>query len=98
MGYVFAACWQQVHRRASSSWVSAPPLYFTYCVEVSYFNSSVTHAHIPRPMTLSPDQYIARGFLEFWCIYRWLFISLLRLFIHTEQLARHMMAKLLCSV
>ena len=29
------------------------PFYFTYCVEVSYFNSSVTHAHIPRPMTLS---------------------------------------------
>ena len=41
------------------------PFYFTYCVEVSYFNSSVTHAHIPRPMTLLSDQY---GVLGVWFI------------------------------
>jgi hypothetical protein len=38
------------------------PFYFTYCVEVSYFNSSVTHAHIPRPMTLSSLTSMEGGF------------------------------------
>ena len=28
IGYLVPACWQQVHRRASFSWVSAPSLLF----------------------------------------------------------------------